>query len=321
MTPSDPRAIVVACAADERYVQPLAVMLQSALGNLAPTRRLVVFIVDGGIADRSRRALAGSWDPARMEARFLVPSAESLAGLPLWGRMSVATYYKLLVPELLPAELPRALWLDADLLIAGDLARLWDSDLADHHALAVPDTSVPTVSSPGGIAPHQRLGISPDAPYFNAGVMLMSLDHWRRDGIAALAVEYLHRYRDTVVFLDQEALNAVLAGKWGALDARWNCIANPRGADHRARDPWIHHFTGNLKPWVCPSSDPSHVLYYHYLDQTAWAGWRPGRSLARRVLGTYQTSGLRRLLYPAEERLMRLLRAYTRRDTCAPTSR
>ena len=56
------------------------------------------------------------------------------------------------------------------------------------------------------------------------------------------------------MFWDQEALNAVLAGKWGALDPRWNRIANPRGAlPGEGQDgAWIYHFAGNVKPWAYP---------------------------------------------------------------------
>ena len=320
MTTPDPPALVVACAADERYVQPLAVMLHSLLANLAPSRHLVVYIVDGGIGASDKRDLTRTWATGRAEARFVSPDAGLLAGLPLWGRMSVATYYKLLVPQLLPPDLDKAIWLDCDLVVTGDLARVWESEL-DGHLLAVRDTSIPTLSSRGGVTAWRRLGLPPDAPYFNAGVMVMSLARWRRDVIAARAIQYLRQHRDTVVFWDQEALNAVLQGKWAELDPRWNSIANPRGAGSRADDPWIHHFTGGLKPWMCPSNEPSHALYYQYLDQTAWAGWRPDRSLTRRMLGSYQSSSLRRLLYPAEEQVMRLLRTFTRREACPPSSR
>lgn len=321
MSPQDREPIVIACAADDRYVQPLGVMLQSALANLRPHRSLDVYVLDGGIAASHRRDLSRSWDPARAAVRFLAPQPGTLSGLPLWGRMPEATYYKLLAPALLPSEVPKAIWLDSDLVVTGDLARLWETDLAGRHALAVQDHGVPLVSSPNGVSAHRQLGLAPDAKYFNAGVMVLNLELWRRDDVAGLAMDYLRRHRDRVVFLDQEALNVVLSGKWGELDRRWNCIANPRGAGARAIDPWIHHFTGNLKPWAYPGSEPSHVLYFTYLDQTAWAGWRPGRSLTRIMLGSYQSSALRRMLYPAEEGLMRLLRTFTRRDACNPRSR
>jgi lipopolysaccharide biosynthesis glycosyltransferase len=209
----------------------------------------------------------------------------------------------------------RAIWLDCDLVVTGDLARLWDMDLAGRYALAVQDHGVPFVSSPGGVSQYERFGLPADAGYFNAGVMLLDLDLLRRDEIPARAIEYLLQHRDTVVFWDQEALNAVLAGKWGALDPRWNHIANPRGAlpGEGPDGPWIYHFAGNVKPWAYPTADPSHALYYRYLDQTAWAGWRPKRSLAGAVIATYLSSRLRTMLYPIEEWLMGRLRTLTRK--------
>ena len=208
---------MIACAADDRYVQHLAVMLQSVIANLDFDRLLAVHILHGGINERNRLDLMRSLRRDRVSLQFLAAKPETLAGLPLWGRMSVATYYRLLVTGLLPSAVSRAIWLDCDLVVTGDLARLWDMDLAGRHALAVQDHAVPFVSSPGGVAQYERLGLPADAGYFNAGVMLLDLDLLRKDEIPARAIEYLLQHRDTVVFWDQEALNAVLAGKWGRL--------------------------------------------------------------------------------------------------------
>ena len=316
MSPSDREPIVIACAADDRYVQPLAVMLQSVLTNLSSDRTITAYIIDGGIEPGHKQALTKSWYLPRASVHWLSARASSLSGLPLWGRMPVATYYKLLVPELLPGALHRVIWLDCDLVVNGDLAQLWDRDLAGRHALAVQDPAVPFVSSQNGVAHHEQLGLPSDAKYFNAGVMVVNLDLWRRDDIPGHVLEYLRRYGDAVVFLDQEGLNAVLAGKWGELDPRWNCMSCVR---RPLNDPWIVHFTGNLKPWVYPSRNPSHVLYFRYLDSTAWAGWRPKRSLSGMILGRYESSGLRDVLYPAEAWGMRFLRTFTRRYASGAT--
>jgi lipopolysaccharide biosynthesis glycosyltransferase len=238
--------------------------------------------------------------------------------------MPVATYYKLSIPELLPPSVRKAIWLDCDLVVATDLAPLWDTGLEGRHALAVQDQAVPFVSSLNGVACHQQLGIASDAPYFNAGVMVVDLDLWRRDEIPRRVVEYLRQHRHTVVFWDQEGLNAILANRWGVLDPRWNY--NPYARDARLRprhpaggaspslnNPWIIHFTGNLKPWTYPRRDFAHDMYFRYLDRTAWAGWRPKRSLRGMMVEMYEGSGLRDALYPGEEWIIRLLRAFTRR--------
>jgi lipopolysaccharide biosynthesis glycosyltransferase len=290
-------------------------MLQSVFANLSSDRRLAVHVVDGGIEERHRLDLMRWWHPDRVSLRFLAAKPETLAGLPLWGRMSVATYYKLLITQLLPSAVSRAIWLDCDLVVTADLGRLWDTDLGGRHALAVQDHAVPFVSSPNGVSQYERLGLPADAGYFNAGVMLLDLGLLRRDEIPARAIEYLLQHRDTVVFWDQEALNAMLAGKWGALDPRWNHIPNPRCArPSEGQDGnWIYHFAGNVKPWAYPSAFSSHALYYHYVDQTPWAGWRPKRSLAGTLIATYAPSRLRTVLYPTEEWLMTLLRTLTRK--------
>ena len=315
--------LVIACGADDQYVQPLAVMLQSALTNLSSDRGVELYIIDGGIEPSHKRDLVSSWNRSSVSLHWLSPLESSFSGLPLWGRMPIATYYKLLIPEMLPATVHKAIWLDCDLVVTADLGRLWENVLSGQHALAVQDPAVPFVSSRNGVAHYEQLGIAREAKYFNAGVMVVDLDLWRRDHIPARVIEYLRVHRDSVVFWDQEGLNAVLAGHWGELDPRWNhsaSVHSPRArhgngaisTKEASSEPWITHFTGNLKPWVHPGSCTA-AIYFHYLDSTAWAGWRPKRTFSRIALELYETSGLRDVLYPAEERLMQLHRALTRR--------
>jgi lipopolysaccharide biosynthesis glycosyltransferase len=315
--------IVIVCGADDHYVQPLAVMLRSAFANLSPERSVSLYLIDGGIQRNHKESLMRSWNQRSVSVHWLSPSESFFAGLPLWGRMPVSTYYKLLITKLLPPTLKKAIWLDSDLVVIGDLACLWDMDLGDRHALAVQDPAVPLVSSRDGIAHYHELDLSKDAKYFNAGVMVVNLDLWRRDDIPGCVLDYLRRYDGRVVFLDQEGLNAVLAGKWGELDPRWN---HTTSVSERFRDgaqewetarrrshPWIVHFTGNLKPWSYPQHNSAHALYFRYLDLTEWAGWRPKRRVSGLILGTYESSGLRHLLYPAEVLGMRFFRSLTRR--------
>lgn len=317
MRPPDPLAI--ACAADYRYIQPLTVMLQSVLTNLSSDRTINVFLIDGGIDEAHRQELTRIWNPQRGQLHWLFPPTAWADGLPLWGRMPVTTYYKLLIADLLPRSFHRVIWLDCDLVVDRDLSHLWDTDLAGRHALAVPDRAIPLVSSRNGVAHYRQLAIREHAKYFNAGVMVVNLDLWRKEGVPARVLAYLRRYRDSVVFWDQEGLNAVLADKWGELDPRWNVCVHTMGGDYPESPstpddrPWIVHFTGNLKPWIYPSNNPAHALYFQYLDLTAWAGWRPKSGPTRRLIRMYEWSGLRELLLPAEEWVMKLVRGLTRK--------
>jgi hypothetical protein len=179
------------------------------------------------------------------------------------------------------------------------------------------------------VGPHARLGIPPGAKYFNAGVMVVDMERWRRDDVPGQVLDYLRQYRDTVFFMDQEGLNAVLAGKWGELDPRWNHNASIPSYRRRHagtggasgagdREPWIVHFAGTLKPWRYGGGSSHRHLYYSYLDTTAWAGWRPAPTLGGRMVDMYESSRLRVALYPLEQWGMRLIRILSRRSVAGP---
>jgi lipopolysaccharide biosynthesis glycosyltransferase len=316
--------IVVACAADQGYVRPLAVMLTSLVERLDPGREVCAYVFDGGIPPADRERLEASL-AANATIRFIASDSAAFDDLPIWGRLSRAVYQRLMIPALLPEGLGKAVWLDCDMVIRRDLAALWDTHLGERYLLAAQDMIVPYVSSFLGVKHHARLGIEPDGKYFNAGVMVVNLDLWREHDVVGQVVAYLRRYADDVVFLEQEALNVVLAGKWGELDPRWNQNASVSGQPFfKARhleervyrgvveDPWIVHFGGNVKPWMT-GKGPAASLYFRYLDKTAWAGWRPARSVNSALLAAYESSRLRNVVYPAEKWFLETIRRLTRR--------
>ena len=314
-----PEPVVVACAANATYAIPLVVMLRSAADHLAADRNLEAWVVDDGLGRPARQKIAESL-PDRATIHWLSPDRTSFDGLPLWGRMPINTYDKLMIAERLPSHVRKAIWLDCDMLVLADLAELWDLGLGDAHALAVTDSLVPSVSSRFGVSGFGVLGFDPSMPYFNAGVMVIDTVKWRASKISAEAVDYLKRFCDSVFFWDQEALNATLAGRWSPLEPRWNWSANldrlsRNGMDqhNKKTEPRIVHFSGNLKPWVVRERMEFDAEYFRVLDQTAFTGWRPERTFTRSVLGWYGSSRLRRAVYPAEQWGMRLMWRMTRK--------
>jgi len=305
--------VVVVCAADAGYAMPLAAMLRSAGSELDPGRSLTAYVIDDGLGRGGRLRVADSMPPG-VRIAWVRADAAAVADLPTWGRMRRTTFQRLLVADLLPRSVERAIWLDCDVIVAADLGRLWDEDLGGHHLLAAQDMAVPFVSSRLGVPRFAALGMVADARYFNAGVMVVDLARWRRDDVAARVAGYLADRPSAPLFWDQEGLNAVLHDDWGEIDVRWNVNAalagrafyRPRHLAPAARravaeDPWILHYCGNLKPWrIHDTGDPGRRRYFEHLDRTAWAGWRPAPTRARRLAAAYETSRLRRLAYPIE---------------------
>lgn len=306
--------IVVACSADERYGAPVTVMLKSLELNLRPGVEVDVYVLDSGLRGRSRTTLLASLDAARLHVRWLrVP--RRIRAFPVFGHVSAATYSRLLLPDLLPEPVTRVIYLDADMIVLGDIADLWAVDLHGAPLLAVQDGDM-VISSPCGVAAYRELGVPPDAPYLNAGVLVMDVVQWREQGLHRQMAAYLHEHGHEVQYWDQEAINAVLATRWRDCGREWNYhvrpqIAVPAGEEARVRQEIVRaarivHFASAIKPWDPDAVHPARTLFFDYLSMTAWAGWRP--PLPRRRPWTRERlAGLARGLRAAWRRRCRRL--------------
>lgn len=299
--------VVVGCAVDHGWALPLTVMLRSAEENLASDRSLHAFVVDGGIGPAERERVTASLAPST-QVEWLAPEPADTAGLPTWGPVSGATYFRLSIGRYLPAHVARVLWLDCDLLIFEDLSKLFDRANGGAVLLAAQDAFVKLVSSPYGLPAFADLGLAPDQPYFNAGVMLIDLDRWREAEVERRAREYLDRYGERVLFYDQDALNGALATEWQPLEPRWNWSANRMVSPPESLgtpSPAILHFSGARKPWRHGGVGPWYEAYLACLDSTAWRGARAPAGFLSRLALRYEQSPLRSLTYPAENLWLR----------------
>jgi lipopolysaccharide biosynthesis glycosyltransferase len=293
MTNQDDNSIVVVCAADDNYAMPLAVTVRSAIENLQGDRKIILFIIDGGIKDRNKRKICQSLPKDKCEIEWIPKPDSKLGRIQVLRGFSeepkyikIAAYYRLLISELLPQEYNKAIYLDSDLLVVGDLGLLWDKDIGNYYLMAVQDLFTPYVSSPLGLKNYRELGLSSNSKYLQSGVLLLNLEKWHHNDIAAQCIKYLLNNREYVRWHDTDVLNAVLANKWGELDPKWNLVPQTYRVngkdismseeDHKdlINNPYIIHFSTYAKPWNSKKPHPAKHLFFHYLDMTAWKGWR-----------------------------------------------
>ena len=277
----------VVIAADDNYARPLTVTGRSVIDNLAPGRRLELFVLDNGIGAANRALILESLRHEHVEVRWIEDVGATLAGLPTYGFFTTAAYSRLLIPELLPADVERVLYLDSDTLVRHDVGALYDLPFQEFAALGVPDSGAPFVACPMGLPLWYENGRRADEFNINSGVLLINLDLWRREGIGQQTMDYLRsdRYQLNV---DQEAINAVIGMRIGTVDPHWNqqgelydrpcelALPYPRDVVQSLKDdPWIIHYSTANKPWHRNPRHPWAPEWYRYLDRTAFAGWRP----------------------------------------------
>ena len=284
---SKPENIYVVSASDNNYAMPLAVMLCSAADNLADNKFLKVFIIDNGITASNKERIFAPLRNKRVIVKWLTPIKYETTKLPSIGHMTDTTYQRIFIADLLPKTLDRVIYLDCDIIILGDLYRLWKTPFSGNLLMAVQDMGEPYVSSPRALSNYVELGLSSNTKYFNAGVLLIDLNKWRKNQTGRCIFEYMKSSKTIPRWCDQDGLNAVLSNYWGELDPRWNQI--PHIYDYSSwhespfdeevytsiiSDPFIVHFATSSKPWLNGSTHPKRKLFYQYLDKTAWSGWR-----------------------------------------------
>ena len=139
-----------------------------------------------------------------------------LEGLYIDPRYTEAASFRLLLPELLP-DLDRILYLDCDIIVRQDLARLWrETELGDNYMGVVYEAAIE-----GQAERFRAIGCDP-ARYFNSGFLLMNLAQMRAEKVSerlleACRVPYLE-------FPDQDALNQVCLGRVLPLSPLQNSI-------------------------------------------------------------------------------------------------
>jgi len=303
----DLQPIVVVCASDNNYAMPLAVTMRSALENLKSDRKIFLYIIDGGISDFNKKKILKSLITEKCEAEFIqIPDSlmgnilEAHQPMELGGKttraeyISIASFYRLLIPELLSDQIEKVIYLDCDLAVKGNLEQLWQTELGENYVLAVRDTWIPYVSSPAAKLNYKKLGIEADCQYFNAGVLVINVRKWRANDFSTKAINYFTQNLEHIGWYDQGLLNALLVGQWGQLDPRWNFNATsfydyssegylswkdsdsqfPEDIYHNlVRNPYIVHFVSEKKPWTSRHT-PRKEDFFEYVDRTEWSGWR-----------------------------------------------
>lgn len=264
---------IVLCA-DNGYVPYAAVTLVSALERMANPSRASVTLLTPGIDAERERALVrlGRERGARVRVHAMDLSRFDAARL---RRFGIASLLRLYMHDALAADAGRALYLDCDMVVLGDLETLWELPLRGNTLAAARDIAGD---------PDEHAAISAGA-YFNSGLLVVDLARWRSRAISARCQSFLDERLGELRYPDQDALNHALADDWLELEPAWNVQSSIYGAlDERPahlaslqpalaealRHPRVIHYTGDVKPWHASSQHPLRDVFLHYSGRTPW---------------------------------------------------
>ena len=235
---------IIVMVTDENYILPTKVAVFSLLTSDHSFSFFEVHILcrKGMNFDSREQLKALERIHDNLEIRFHEIEDNILEKARTTAHIPIASYYRLYISRIIEDD--RCLYIDGDMLIQGDLSRIYDMDLGDCYIAGVRDMGVE--ANIDKFSGHSlSLGIPSMDEYVNAGFLLFNLKKIREDGIDRQFISAIsHGYP----YMDQDIINKYCYGKIKHLPSKYDYFTE-YGGD--AFDASVLHYTGYFKPWIC----------------------------------------------------------------------
>ncbi len=276
---------------DNNYAMVTGVSIVSLLENNQHLDEINVYLIDDGISESNRAKIRRLVDRYSRNISLIdsAPIKEELISLNVqpW-RGTYTTYYKLFAAREIEVPTDRILQLDGDTIINGKLDYLIDLDLEDYVCAATRDCVLTSYK--------EAIGLNRDEFYYNCGVMLISVDNWRKAHCTERIVFHLNNVRNKYFVVDQDIVNVLFRNEIKYISATYNfnaCfylygversfdiynltddIYIPKKELQSILDkgPVINHCMSAMcgRPWEHGSIHPQNALFDSYLEKTEWS--------------------------------------------------
>lgn len=265
----------IALAANDYFVPYMATLLQSIKEHAGSDNNYDIIVLTQDITETNRqqlRELFTGYD--NFKIRFIDPGP-FIEGYRFFtrGHFSMETYYRLVLPELLP-EYKKILYLDSDMVVEADVDELYQENIDGYLLAAAHDAD--TAGLYNGYEPEKKdytdrvLKLKEPYQYFQAGTLLINLEEFRN----TYTVEEILKFSvsEKWQLLDQDILNKLCEGRAKYIDMAWNMMVDFDGTRKdkiiRLAPKWLYdmylearkapkiiHYAGPQKPWLYPEMD------------------------------------------------------------------
>ena len=266
--------VAVALACDDAYMPYTGALLQSIADNAGDESFYDIVIMHNSISELNQRICSGiASGKSNVSIRFFDISRNfaDYAAVHVDRHLTVETYFRFMIPDIFK-DYDKVLYLDCDMVVNDDLAKLFKVKIGDNYIAATRDLDfIGSCNEPGrGEFYEENIlrYIDIDAPenYFQAGAILFNLTaiskkfSTKKLFDVALSREWYYH--------DQDVLNHLFNGKVCYLNPRWNTLSLLEKNSHREsifkeylyahyseqyykarKNPAIIHFAGVPKPW------------------------------------------------------------------------
>ena len=251
-------------ACDDNFVKYTIVSLHSMQQNASKGFKYHVHILHTEISDEmKRRVLELQNDSFEISFDDVTEYLSSISDkLPIRDYYSKTTYYRLFIAEMFP-EYDKAIYIDSDTVVQGDISELYKINIDDAYVGACHEQAM-LQEDVYGTYVEKVVGV-PRYNFFNAGMLVINCDRFRIRFVLDKFIEYLHMY-NFVVTQDEDYLNLICKDHVYWLDQRWNTEIFGE-LQYPIEQAKIIHYIMTNKPWHysdCPYAD----IFWSYAQNT-----------------------------------------------------
>ena len=274
--------IPVIFSVDNNYMPYLSVCIDSLIENASSNNNYDIWILYRNLSSEVQQTIKNTYSKSNISIRFLDMNAAKLlneSDFFISNHASIANYYRLFIPKIFH-NYTKVLYLDCDILINTDIAKLYNIDLKGKTLGVVKDAC--TYFNPNFWYKYciEQVKIKHPCNYFNSGILVCDVNKMIQTNLTERCLEKLKEFKP--ICWDQCILNSVLEDDVLYLDQRWNFQWHwllPEFAEEypqkyvedkflqeylkSAKSPFIIHFTSRVKAWHRWHTDLGKLWWKH----------------------------------------------------------
>lgn len=177
---------------------------------------------------------------------------------------TLTIYFRLFIPTMFP-EYDKGIYIDSDVVIPGDISKMYETELGDNLIGACRDFSIQKIPELCKYMDN-GVGVGRDK-YINSGVLLMNMKRLREVEIEKEFLRLLNKYHFDTIAPDQDYLNTMCYGKITYLDECWDAM--PRDNTPELETPMLIHYNLFSKPW-CYDDVAYESYFWKYANETPY---------------------------------------------------
>ena len=261
------KIIPIFYACDDAFVKYTVVSLSSIIKNASTEYDYKVYVLNTSIGNEMREKLSNLANE-NFEINFTDVSdyLESVTkDLPIRHYYSKTTYYRFFIAEMF-TEYDKAIYIDSDTIVQGDISKLYNTDIGDCYVGACHEQAMAQVDVYGTYC-EKVVGVS-RYNFFNAGVMLINCQQFRDKQVLKKFLKHLWEY-NFIVTQDEDYLNLICKDQVFWLDQRWNTeLPENFKYNYDVSSAYILHYIMVNKPWhyhECRCAD----IFWDYASKTS----------------------------------------------------